>query len=122
MARPCVKPRRPEGSSVRSGQSIARVLAPPGRGWRQDQAGADVLPYDYEDYGKEIAIYVNAAQNKAKDRFGDKSPDFSAAVDGARHLQQAGAKMLEKHVLAHSVPCLEESSAQGCAVAFPVER
>jgi N-acetylated-alpha-linked acidic dipeptidase len=59
-------------------------------------ADADVLPYDYEDYGKEIAIYVNAAQSKAKDRFGDKSPDFSAAVDGARHLQQAGAKMLEK--------------------------
>ncbi|MGB9072021.1 MAG: M28 family metallopeptidase [Terriglobales bacterium] len=59
-------------------------------------ADADVLPYDYEDYGKEIAIYVSAAQNKAKDRFGDKSPDFSAAVDGARHLQQAGAKMLEK--------------------------
>ena len=59
-------------------------------------ADADVLPYDYEDYGKEIVIYLNAAQNKAKDRFGDKSPDFSAAVDGARHLQQAGAKMLEK--------------------------
>ena len=59
-------------------------------------AGADVLPYDYEDYGKEIAIYVSAAQNKARDRFRDKTPDFSAAVDGARHLQQAGAKMLEK--------------------------
>jgi len=59
-------------------------------------ADADVLPYDYEDYGKEIEIYVSAAQNKAKDRFGDKSPDFSAAVDGARHFQQAGAKMLEK--------------------------
>jgi N-acetylated-alpha-linked acidic dipeptidase len=59
-------------------------------------AGADILPYDYEDYGKEIAIYVSAAQNKAKEHFGDKSPDFTAAVDGARHFEQAGAKILEK--------------------------
>jgi N-acetylated-alpha-linked acidic dipeptidase len=59
-------------------------------------AGADVLPYDYEDYGKEILVYLDAAKNKAKDRFGDKAPDFSAAVDGARHLEEAGAKILQK--------------------------
>lgn len=59
-------------------------------------AGADVLPYDYEDYGKEILVYLDAAKNKAKDRFGDKAPDFSAAVEGARRLEQAGAKILQK--------------------------
>jgi N-acetylated-alpha-linked acidic dipeptidase len=59
-------------------------------------AGADVLPYDYEDYGKEILVYLDAARNKAKERFGDKAPDFSAAVEGARHLQETGAKILQK--------------------------
>jgi len=59
-------------------------------------AGADVLPYNYEDYGKEIMVYLDAAKNKAKDRFGSKAPDFSAAVEGARHLEQAGAKILQK--------------------------
>ncbi len=40
-------------------------------------ADADVLPYDYEDYGKEILVYLDAAKNKAQDRFGDKAPDFA---------------------------------------------
>jgi N-acetylated-alpha-linked acidic dipeptidase len=59
-------------------------------------SSADVLPYDYEDYGKEILVYLESARYKSKDRFGDKGPDFSAAVDGARHLQEAGAKILQK--------------------------
>jgi N-acetylated-alpha-linked acidic dipeptidase len=59
-------------------------------------ASADVLPYDYEDYGKEILVYLDAAKSKAQDKFGDKSPNFSAAVEGARHLEQAGAKILQK--------------------------
>jgi len=59
-------------------------------------AGADVLPYDYEEYGKEILAYLDSASNKAKLRFGDKSPDFAAAIQGARHLQEAGGKFLQK--------------------------
>ena len=59
-------------------------------------ADADVLPYNYEDYGKEILVYLDAAKNKSKERFADKTPDFSAAVEGARYLEQAGAKMLQK--------------------------
>jgi len=59
-------------------------------------AGADVLPYDYENYGKEIVAYLETAKSKSKERFADKSPDFAAAVEGARHLQEAGAKMLQK--------------------------
>jgi len=59
-------------------------------------SSADVLPYDYENYGKEILVYLDAARNKGKERFGDKAPDFAAALEGARHLQEAGAKMLQK--------------------------
>jgi N-acetylated-alpha-linked acidic dipeptidase len=59
-------------------------------------ASADVLPYDYENYGKEILVYIDAAMNKSKERFGDKAPNFSAALEAARHLQEAGAKMLQK--------------------------
>ena len=57
---------------------------------------ADVLPYDYEDYAKEILVYLEAATAKSKDRFGDKAPDFSAAVEAARRLQEMGAKMQQK--------------------------
>jgi N-acetylated-alpha-linked acidic dipeptidase len=59
-------------------------------------SSADVLPYDYENYGKEILVYLDAAKYKSKERFGDKAPDFASAVEGARHLQEAGAKMLQK--------------------------
>jgi N-acetylated-alpha-linked acidic dipeptidase len=59
-------------------------------------ADADVLPYDYEDYGKEILVYLDAAKGKARDKFGDKAPDFGAAFAGARHLQEVGAKILQK--------------------------
>jgi N-acetylated-alpha-linked acidic dipeptidase len=59
-------------------------------------ASADVLPYNYEDYGKEILVYLDAAKGKAQDKFADKAPDFAAAIDGARRLQEAGAKMLQR--------------------------
>ncbi len=61
-------------------------------------SSADVLPYDYENYGKEILVYLDAAKSKAADRFGGSHnvPDFSAAIEGARHLQDAGAKILQK--------------------------
>ncbi len=59
-------------------------------------ADADVLPLNYEDYGKEILVYLEGAKTKAKDRFGDKAPDFAPAVEAARHLQVAGGKMLQK--------------------------
>jgi len=59
-------------------------------------SSADVLPFDYENYGKEILVYLDAARNKSKECFGEKSPDFAAAFAAARHLQEAGAKMLQK--------------------------
>jgi len=59
-------------------------------------ADADALPYDFENYGKEILVYLDAAKTKARDKFGDTAPDFSAAQNSARHLEEAGAKMLQK--------------------------
>jgi N-acetylated-alpha-linked acidic dipeptidase len=59
-------------------------------------ADSDVLPYDYEEYGKEIAAYIDAAKKKADRKFGIKSPDFGPAVDAARHLASAGTAILEK--------------------------
>jgi N-acetylated-alpha-linked acidic dipeptidase len=67
-------------------------------------ASADVLPYDYESYGKEILVYLDAARNKSKERFGDKAPDFSAAIAGARRLQEMGAKMLQKQRKLRAAP------------------
>src|ERR1017187_1758817 len=63
---------------------------------RKPRAGRGVLPYDYENYGKEILVYLDAAKNKSKERFGDKAPNFSPALEGARRLQGVGAKMLQK--------------------------
>ncbi len=53
-------------------------------------ANADVLPYDYEEYGREIRSYVAAAQKKAESRWGQKAPDFSAANRAAERMVAAG--------------------------------
>jgi N-acetylated-alpha-linked acidic dipeptidase len=59
-------------------------------------ADADVLPYDYEEYGKEIAAYLDAARKRAQDKFGAKALDFGAVDAAARHFQNAGVKILAK--------------------------
>ena len=61
---------------------------------------ADILPYDYEEYGKEIAVYLEAARRRAGDRFGERVLDFGAANAAARRFQAAGAKILatQKHL------------------------
>jgi N-acetylated-alpha-linked acidic dipeptidase len=59
-------------------------------------AGADVLPYDYEEYGKEIVAYLDAAKRRADDRFGAHAIDFDAVNTAARHFQSAGTKILAR--------------------------
>ena len=59
-------------------------------------ADADVLPFDYEEYGKEIRVYIDGAKKKAESRFGNRMPDFSGAAEAARHFEEAGAKILSK--------------------------
>ena len=59
-------------------------------------ADADVLPYDYEEYGKEVAVYLDAARKRGESKFGDRALDLTAASAAAKHFQEAGAKILSK--------------------------
>ncbi len=59
-------------------------------------AEADVLPYDYEEYGKEIVAYLDAAHKRAEDKFGAHALDFDAVNAAAHHFESAGAKLLAK--------------------------
>ena len=56
-------------------------------------ADADVLPFDYEAYGKEIGNYIEAAKKKAESEFGTDAPRFDAALEAAHKLERAGGKM-----------------------------
>jgi N-acetylated-alpha-linked acidic dipeptidase len=58
-------------------------------------ADADVLPYDYEEYGKEVASYLEAAEKRAENKF-DHALEFRAVTAAAKHFQEAGAKILSK--------------------------
>ena len=58
--------------------------------------GADVLPFDYEEYGKEIETYLNAAARRADDKFGAHMINFAPANAAARHFENAGAKILTR--------------------------
>jgi len=74
-------------------------------------ADADVLPYDYELYGKEIQSYLTAAQKKAKDA-SMQNVDFSAADAAARRLMQAGAAVKVKQLApASDTACSTRSCA-----------
>jgi N-acetylated-alpha-linked acidic dipeptidase len=57
-------------------------------------ASADVLPYDYEAYGKEIAAYIERAQTRAQQVFGANAPDFNQASAAAKRFTEAGARVL----------------------------
>jgi N-acetylated-alpha-linked acidic dipeptidase len=59
-------------------------------------ADADVLPFDYEEYGKEITAYIDGAKKKAESKFGNRMPDFSGAAEAAKHFEDAGARILSK--------------------------
>src|SRR5579871_124362 len=59
-------------------------------------ADADVLPYDYEEYGKEVVAYLDAAHKRAETKFGAHSIDFDAVDTAAHHFESAGTKILAK--------------------------
>ncbi len=59
-------------------------------------ASADVLPFDYEEYGKEIGAYLKTAETKSKEIFGAQSPSFADALKAASHMEKAGAEMLKE--------------------------
>lgn len=59
-------------------------------------ANADILPYDYEEYGREVEVYLDAARRRANDKFGESVIDFSSVNSAARHFASAGAKVEAK--------------------------
>src|ERR1700757_3282197 len=59
-------------------------------------ANADVLPFDYEEYGKEILAYLDAAKKRSEAKFGAQAPDFWQAAEAAKHFEESGAKILSK--------------------------
>jgi len=52
---------------------------------------ADVLPYDYETYAREITNYLDAAQKKANLALGDRAPRFDAVNAAAARFTKAAA-------------------------------
>lgn len=58
-------------------------------------ADSDVLPYDFEQYGKEVGQYIAAAQKHAEGAFQGHSANFGPALAAARRLAVAGAKISE---------------------------
>jgi len=56
-------------------------------------ANCDVLPYDFEQYGKEVGEYIAAAEKRAAALPSGSSPEFGRASEAAKRLAEAGAKM-----------------------------
>jgi N-acetylated-alpha-linked acidic dipeptidase len=71
-------------------QEMARVLGLE----TLHMADADVLPYDYQLYGREISAYLDRSQDKAKQMLGADAIDFSKAKTAAQRFTDAGAKVL----------------------------
>jgi len=75
-------------------------------------ADTDVLPYDYETYGKEIANYIEAAKKKAENEFGASAPRFDATVEAARRFEHAGEKISAHQKKAADVVRLNQTLRQ----------
>jgi len=58
-------------------------------------ASADVLPFDYEQYGNDVLRYAHEAQKNGNSRFGPGRLDLSAVRYAARRLAAAGASALK---------------------------
>jgi len=71
-------------------QEMARVLGLEAL----HMASADVLPYDYELYGREIGAYIESAREKARQSLGGNALDFSKASEASKRFMTAGAKIL----------------------------
>jgi N-acetylated-alpha-linked acidic dipeptidase len=54
-------------------------------------ADCDVLPFDYEEYANEIAVYIHEAAAKADRRFGKGGVNLEAADKAAARFAKAGA-------------------------------
>ncbi len=58
-------------------------------------ASTEVLPMNYEEYGKEISEYLKAADTKSKAAFGSQAPSFADAQSAATRITNAGASLMK---------------------------
>jgi N-acetylated-alpha-linked acidic dipeptidase len=58
-------------------------------------ASTEVLPMNYEEYGKEISEYLKTADTKSKAAFGNQAPSFADAESAAAHITKAGADLMK---------------------------
>ncbi|HEX6880167.1 MAG TPA: M28 family metallopeptidase, partial [Terriglobales bacterium] len=54
---------------------------------------ADVLPFDYEQYGKEIGVFLTNAQKRLNDQGWKEKVDFGAAMAAAQRFETAGKSL-----------------------------
>ena len=59
-------------------------------------ADADILPFDYREYGQEVGAYIDAARKKAQTQFGVRAVNFAELTRAANRFTQAGGKMLQR--------------------------
>jgi len=59
-------------------------------------ANANVLPFDYREYGLEVAAYIEAAKRKAQNQFGVRTLSFQVAARAANRFAKAGAKIIAR--------------------------
>ncbi|ABF41467.1 Glutamate carboxypeptidase II [Candidatus Koribacter versatilis Ellin345] len=57
-------------------------------------ADADVLPFDYEDYGQEIEAYIEYTKQRAAESFPEGGPKFDELTKASKRLQSAGSMLL----------------------------
>ena len=72
-------------------------------------ADADVLPFDYEEYGKEISAYLSEAEKKASEKFGSGAPSFHVVQEAAGRFTKAGEHTLEKERQTQDVKTLNQA-------------
>jgi len=53
-----------------------------------------VLPFDYEEYAREISPYIDSARKKVQPEFPGQTLNFNELAHAAHHFEQAAAKML----------------------------
>ena len=84
-------------------------------------ASADVLPFDYEEYGKEITQYLKSAEQKSKDTFAAQSPSFTAAQQAAQRMEKAGAELLKKQLSGSRDPAVMNQALRTAERAFLID-
>ncbi len=78
-------------------------------------ADADVLPYDYDLYGKEILSYLNSAQKRAAKS--DLKLDFTATLAAAQRFAAAGTAIRTRQ---STHPPTPQPSTRPCATPRPL--